>query len=794
MVFFAHGWGAGRIRRRGLLWLLGMLAWMTTAAPAPPPPLNVGFGHVPPVTYRAPDGGAAGFAVDVLNEAARRAGISLRWVPSGTSQEVEDQLASGRLDLVPAGMVTAERQRRFYVSEPWWFTELTVLTRAQSGVRPAGSLRGQRLGLASPIYRFLAAKAYPGAILVPSESSSLVSGLCRGDVDAVLITQGDLLELLRVRPAGCSGIDLQSFDSDVVLDLAVIARHGNEAAAQRLRARIDDMALDGTLSQLASRHPPTPTSAALRLATALRTRYMRRNWYILLGSILALLATSVWFLLKQRRTQRILRHETELLHRVIDNIPVMIGICDPRREGCTVNREFERTLGHDRETAARIDREIGEPDTGWRDLQLTAKDGSRIDTSWAKVLLSDGTKVALGIDVRERLRTEQAFRDANRLESIGALAGGVAHDFNNILTIVTGNISLVLDEQAVNQESRASLTAALEACGRAVGLTRQLLAYAGKSSAVRRPVSVSAIADDTIRHLRPSLAQTTELTAELAPDLPQIEMDPSQLQQVFTSLILNGAEAMTESRPGVLTVRTALEDDGIVIDVSDTGCGMDEETRKRIFEPFFTTKFTGRGLGMSAVQGIVRSSGGRIAVESVAGQGTRVRVWLPCPGAKPRQGIPSEPAGHDAPPSAVLVVDDEPAIRKMAASILRKRGITVYEAASGREAIECFRANTAAIGVMVLDLSMPDLGGDEALPEIARLRPDLHVIVSSGHSDTEVRHHFTGSQCRGFLPKPYTGTQLLEHIMPMLQADRMRPAVGGQPPADSNSSAGTSAA
>ncbi len=748
------------------------LAALTTpgAAFAATGPLKVGFGHVPPITYRDQAGNAAGFAVEVLNEAARRARITLRWVPSGTSREVEDGLASGRLDLIPAAMITPERSARFYVSEPWWFTELTVLMRADGGMPSPATLAGKRLGLASPLYRLAAQRTFPASILVPLESAAFLGAVCRAEVDAVLITHGDLHEFLRRRPPGCTGVDLQSFDSDLVLDLAVMARPGGQAAAKRLRAGIDEMALDGTLSQLASLYPPMPTSAAVRLAAALRARYTRRNWYIALVAILAMLGISLWFILRQRRTERTLRHETELLQRVIDNIPVMIGVRGPGNRECTVNREFERIFGRDPSAAAYIDREIGPTsESGWRDLKVTALDGRRIDTSWAKVMLSDGTQVALGIDVGERLRAEQALREANRLESIGVLAGGVAHDFNNILTIVTGNLSLAMDDAQAFPESRANLTTALEACGRAVGLTRQLLAYAGKASPVRRLVSVSSLADDAIRLLRPSIAETTEIRADLAPGLPVIETDPGQIQQVFSSLILNAAEAIPENRPGVITVRTALEDAAIAIEVADNGCGMDEQTLQRIFEPFFTTKFTGRGLGMAAVQGIIRSSNGRIAVDSKAGLGTRVRVWLPCthrPAATPHPAAPHPPS------SAVLVVDDEPAIRKMTASILRKRGIPVYEAASGREAIECFRANGAAIRVMILDMTMPDLSGDEALPAIARLRPDLQVIVSSGYGDAEVRRHFASTQYRAFLPKPYTGAQLLEHVMPALSDPR----------------------
>ncbi len=725
--------------------------------------VRIGYGHVPPITYRDEKGQPAGFAVDVLNEAARRAGIRLKWVTSGNSRQIEDQLRSGGLDLVPAGMVTEERRRNFYVSDPWWFTELDVLTKP--GIS-AAEMSGKRIGLASPLYRLPAQQEFPHSLLIPFESASAASEVCRGNVDGILVTHGDLHDFLRERPKACAGTDLQTFDSDVVIDLGVISRRDREPVARRLRARIDEMALDGTLAQMAGRHPPLSTSGAVRLAATLKARYERRTWEILLAWFLGLLAVSGWFILRQQRTQARLRHQTELLQRVIDTIPVMIAVRDARSGTFTVNREFERVLGWGPEKYESLVADAGESD--WRDVRLVAKDGTPVDSSWARAVLSDGTRVAIGIDVRERLRAEQALREAGRLEMIGSLAGGVAHEFNNILTIISGNVGLVLDDLGSKSEARAPLSAALEASGRATELTRQLLAYAGKGSAIRRRVDVSAAAQDAIQLLRPTLAGNIDLRADLAPNLPHVVMDPGQLQQIFVNLVLNAAESFGGNQTPCITVRTALEEACVLIEVSDNGCGMDEETQKRIFDPFFSTKFPGRGLGMAAVHGIVRTSNGRIYVESAAGRGTRVRILFP----KVSATREAEIAAEDAQPSgggAVLIVDDEPAIRRMSAAVLRKRGIQVFEAANGKEAIECFRTHGVAISVMILDVTMPELNGDEALPEIARLRPDLHVIVSSGHADADVRRRFTAMRLTAVLPKPYTGSELLAQVVPALK-------------------------
>jgi hypothetical protein len=372
-------------------------------------------------------------------------------------------------------------------------------------------------------------------------------------------------------------------------------------------------------------------------------------------------------------------------------------------------------------------------------------------------------------DISEKKRAEQRLQQAQKLESIALLAGGIAHDFNNILTAVSGNISLALEESCPVCEPNAVLPAALESVERAAGLTRQLLAYAGKGAFVRKPVSVTAVAAKAVATLLPSVPERIQLTTEFAGDLPPLLMDPGQMEQVFSNLIMNAVEAIPEGQPGTVAVRTTRQGDSVSIEVSDDGRGMDAETRKRIFEPFFTTKFPGRGLGLAAVEGIVRALDGRIAVESAAGRGTSVQVVLPvpkiaesAPPAAKSQAVSTEECG------AVLIVDDEPAIRKMAGDFLRRRGIPVLEASNGKEAIERLTRDGGAVRVVLLDMAMPVMPGDVALPMIRNLRPDVRVIVSSGFQDVDVQQHFSNiEECR-FLPKPYTREQLLAKILPAI--------------------------
>ncbi|HUK17238.1 MAG TPA: response regulator [Bryobacteraceae bacterium] len=371
-------------------------------------------------------------------------------------------------------------------------------------------------------------------------------------------------------------------------------------------------------------------------------------------------------------------------------------------------------------------------------------------------------------DISEKKRAEQQLRQAQKLESIASLAGGIAHDFNNILTVVSGNISLALEEACPDCETRSILPAALESVQRAACLTRQLLAYAGKGAFIRKPVSVSAVAEQAVAILRPSLAERIRIVTDLAGDLPSLLMDPGQMEQVFSNLILNAVEAIPDGRPGSVTVRTGFEGDAVRIEVADNGCGIDAETQRRIFDPFFTTKFPGRGLGLAAVEGIVRTVNGRIAVESAVGLGTRIGVIMPVPEAAKTVQVAADARETVAAAEygVVLIVDDEPMVRKMVGTFLRKHGVPVLEAGSGKEAIERLTREGAAIRAILLDLAMPEMSGDAALPIIRKLRPDIRVIVSSGFQDCDVQQHFSHIEPCSFLPKPYTSEQLLAEVLP----------------------------
>jgi len=382
----------------------------------------------------------------------------------------------------------------------------------------------------------------------------------------------------------------------------------------------------------------------------------------------------------------------------------------------------------------------------------------------------------------ERLELERRLLHAQKLESLGVLAGGIAHDFNNLLQAMLGNLELALPALLPGSEAREAVEQAAVAARRASDLTRQLLAYSGKGRFVVRSLDLSAMVRENAHLVRAGVPHTCAIELRLAEGLPAVEADIGQAQQVVMNLITNAADAIGP-RPGTITVTTARREGGpgalegsliagvepagayVAVEVADTGCGMEPATVERMFDPFFSTKGVGRGLGMSALLGIVRGHGGAITVDSAPGRGTTVRVLFPVQRARASPPVSATeaaaavvPAGArpEPAPGTVLVVDDEDLVRRACMAMVRSLKLPVLAAAGGLEAVEILRAHRGDIRFAVVDLSMPGMDGLATLHALLAVDPTLRVILSSGFDEQALLGRGGASRVAAFLQKPYS--------------------------------------
>ena len=394
----------------------------------------------------------------------------------------------------------------------------------------------------------------------------------------------------------------------------------------------------------------------------------------------------------------------------------------------------------------------------------------------------------------ERFELERQLLHTQKLESLGILAGGIAHDFNNLLMAILGNLDLALLNTSQVSPARVNIERAVQATRRATDLTRQLLAYSGKGHFVVARIDLNELVRESATLFRTAIAKTVAMQLDLFPQPTTTEADPGQVQQVIINLITNASEAIGD-RAGTITLTTGSQacDETYLsqsrlsekpspgrfayLEVSDTGSGMDGETLQRIFDPFFTTKFMGRGLGMSAVLGIVRGHKGAILVESTIGHGTTIRVLFPASAAEPGRDAVASSASHQVadlptPTGTVLVVDDEESVRTLAVAYVQRLGFRAISAADGEEALRLFERHAADISCVLLDLTMPRMDGLSAFRQMRRLRPDVKVILCSGYGEQEATQRFTSEGLAGFIQKPYILRDLREMIQQTLKGSR----------------------
>ncbi|MDH5526002.1 MAG: response regulator [Nitrospirota bacterium] len=501
------------------------------------------------------------------------------------------------------------------------------------------------------------------------------------------------------------------------------------------------------------------------------------------------------------------REEMALLAATVDQASEIILITDREARILYVNHAFTRLIGYLLEEVRGQYAEVlrspqHEADfyedlffdlsagTPWRGtLFYRRKDGADLETEAAITPIRgrDGTvthMVSVARDVTREKTLQAQMEHMQRLESLGVLAGGIAHDFNNILTSIMGSAGLARLHASDDPKMDDYLERIETSSERAADLCRQMLAYSGRGTLQTGPLDLTATVTEMSRLMEASVPKHIALVRNLAPGLPPVSGDRGQLSQVVMNLLINAQEAIGDAT-GTIRLTTGTVQAGeellagaavgadmppgnyVLLEVADTGCGMDPETKKRLFDPFFTTKFTGRGLGMSALMGIVRAHRGAVLVSSQPGHGTTFRVLLPTSDLTP---IPPQPTDHQPTwrgSGVVLVVDDEEPVRRVAEAMLGRLGFDTLTARDGQEGVDLVERNPNGLVCVLLDMTMPRMNGTQALERIHVLRPTLPVLMVSGFSAADAGE-FTRVDHVAFLQKPFSAADLEKALRTLL--------------------------
>jgi PAS domain S-box-containing protein len=499
-----------------------------------------------------------------------------------------------------------------------------------------------------------------------------------------------------------------------------------------------------------------------------------------------------------------IRHAAEKYRMVVDQASDGIAIADERGDYLEVNPRMLDMLGYTREEFLDMHmqdlipkadqaqdpisvRRLVPGEVTHKECRLICNGGSFLSVEIGMSRLEDGRVQAIVRDVAERKRVESELRQHQKLEAVGRLAGGVAHDFNNLLTVILGHSDLALSAQDLSQKRRPNLEGIRDAAARAAVLTSQLLALSRKQVLQPRVLDVSASVRNLTKTLGTLMSSDIEIITRHEGESCRAKVDPRQLDQVLLNLVLNARDAMPLGGKMIIETANCRLDqeqisrqtevppgDYVMLSVSDTGSGMDAETRSHLFEPFFTTKAPGKGtgLGLSTVYGIVRQSGGYISVYSEPGHGAIVKIYLPRvleagESVRTQDENGRMPAGSET----ILIAEDEEQVRLLVAAVLVQQGYKVIQAGDGQQALEIAKRHSGKIHLLLTDIMMPRMGGPELVEHIQRARPSIRVLFCSGYAGHAAMEQGIVQASTPFLPKPFTPCTLALKVREVLDTD-----------------------
>ena len=790
-----------------------MLAWTAAnAATTDPAPVRVYQVAVErgaePFTTADAQGRATGFAVELLRAVAEEQHLSLDFQIAPWPDLIAG-FRQGRYDVI--ANIGYSRQRAEFVD----FSLLNLVQYSGVFARKDGlalhttaDLAGKRLGVLrdSLAHDYARRQNWPTILVPVATAAEGLDSLRTGRIDALLAMK--LVTIYQLRQQGNRDIELTDIECAGLNYRMHFGVHTGDAdLLWRLNEGLLAMRLNGTYDRLQEEWigPLQPRSLYFRDV---------RPYLLPLASIT--LAVILIFLWQRRVLQRVsrqtdeLRQSEERLHLVFEGSQDAFWDWDVSNDQVLRSPRWATMLGytpdeirgHPHNFSSLVHPEDWPRlEAGQREFwhgrdhfanefRMRAKSG---EWKWildrGKVVARDPVTLAplritgthSNITERKRAEEESArlqakMLETQKLESLGVLAGGIAHDFNNLLTVILGNAALLRLDAEVGPASTARFDNIITASNRAADLCRQLLAYAGKGSFAIEHINLNDIVTETARLLELTISRHAVLDFALADKLPSIGADPSQIRQVVMNLLLNASEAMGEPsgriRLATQVIRLGSAEfseaqlssglapgDYVRLEITDTGSGMTPEVLGKIFDPFFSTKFTGRGLGLAAVLGIVRSHHGTLRVTSELGHGSTFRIFLPAAqGSSEHPFQPLAPTVRSAsgPAGTVLVVDDEAPVRQLVMDVLKAGGYETIGAADGLAALEIFRVNPNRFACVLLDLTMPGLDGPKTLIAMKQLRPDVVGIIMSGYTEQDARASLADCGAVAFIQKPFT--------------------------------------
>jgi PAS domain S-box-containing protein len=785
--------------RYAIVMVLLLVAGLAQAQGNPEKPLVVGSEEdYPPFAIGKLDESADGFTVDLWKAVAAEHAINYT-IRVRPFRQLLDEFKAGKIDVMINLAQSKERRTFADFSVPHVIVHGAIFVRkGESRIRSESDLAGKSIIVlnADLAQDYAISKGWEKQLVRVETTADGLKLLASGQHDAMLLSKlVGMQTLLKLKISNITALGSKAGFSQ---KFSFAVQSGNSQLLAKVNEGLAIAKSTGTYDVLYEEW--------FGVFDVREVTFQQLLKY--LGPVLiALLIFAGIFLVRRHEHMKgevALRRSEAQFRTLAENAPVLIYLTDQNGDCLYVNRRWcetarmtqEEAMGQGWVKALHDDDRAG---IGERWKRSAESRGSwsfeyRFDDRAGRVTLVHGTAapilaaegkvigyVRTSVDITasrqatiERDLFDRKVQEMQKLESLSVLAGGIAHDFNNLLTVILGNASVAKMELPPGSSAQECLADINEASLNAAALCKQMLAYSGRGRFMVQTLDLGELVEQTAQMLKISISKKAVLRFLLEKGLPPVEVDATQLQQVIMNLVINASEAVGDTS-GVITISTGLTrvdrdylhstlmdpdlpmGDYVSLEVSDSGHGMRAETQARIFDPFFTTKFTGRGLGLAAVLGIVHGHQGAMKVYSELGRGSTFKVLFPAAtGARKTAQAPPPAIPAWQGKGTVLVVDDEEAMRSTVVRMMRPMGLDPVLAANGRDAVEIFRTNPAQFALVLLDLTMPHMDGEQTFTELRRLRPDVRVVLMSGYSAYESLVRFDGTGPASFLKKPFT--------------------------------------